>query len=288
MKVAFASCAKIQDFPEQPAWQQIEDEQPDYLLLLGDNVYGSNNKRDIGELRQRYEEQFDEPNFRSLVGNPQVKVHAIWDDHDFGTENEHGAEFDDEDYKTQAKDLFFEFMLFGQRDSAEASEIYHAFEDEAADVKFIMLDNRLYSQEGGAANTLLGEKQEAWFEEQLDQSQREITLVCAGLTLEGTKPVHEKWRDYKAYYDNITQAFREKGKVLFLSGDVHENAFVDHGGFFEAISSAVGRGGLIDTEIRNNYGIVEVNDESVDIRLCGVRDDDKINTSIDRATWTLR
>lgn len=39
MKVAFASCARIQDLALQPACDDIRECQPDVLLLLGDTVY---------------------------------------------------------------------------------------------------------------------------------------------------------------------------------------------------------------------------------------------------------
>jgi hypothetical protein len=38
MKIALASCAKIQKRPNQPAWKTIERKNPGLLLLLGDNV----------------------------------------------------------------------------------------------------------------------------------------------------------------------------------------------------------------------------------------------------------
>lgn len=38
MKLAAASCAKIQDIDPRLAWAEIQQERPDVLLLLGDNV----------------------------------------------------------------------------------------------------------------------------------------------------------------------------------------------------------------------------------------------------------
>ncbi len=284
MKVAFASCAKIQDYPDQPAWKRIEDEEPDYLLLLGDNVYAPNKGLHLDQLRARYAEQFDEPNFKSLVNNPKIKVHAIWDDHDFGSNNCHGAEIDDDAYKAGAKALFFKYMLFGERDPATATTVYHAFEDADADVKFIMLDTRMYRQKPGPSNSILGKDQEDWFEAELNGSTRDITVVCSGSVL--AKGGDEQWQQYEKYYEKIVKAFKAKGKVLFLAGDIHRNAFNKHDGFFEAISSAVARGSVINPAIRNNYGIIEFKDDAVDIRFRGERAKDTFDVSIDRASWT--
>lgn len=39
MKLAVASCAKLQQTNPQPVWAEILMEQPDVLLLIGDNIY---------------------------------------------------------------------------------------------------------------------------------------------------------------------------------------------------------------------------------------------------------
>ena len=39
MKIAFTSCCNIKQYPEQNWWNDISDQNPDYLLLLGDNIY---------------------------------------------------------------------------------------------------------------------------------------------------------------------------------------------------------------------------------------------------------
>ena len=289
MKVAFASCAKIQWFPDQPAWGKIEAENPDYLLLLGDNVYAPNNHLDLAELEQRYKEQAEEPHFKQLVANPSVKVHAIWDDHDFGEDNMLGAELDDGAYKNAARDLFFDNMLFGQRDRTKVKEVYHAFEDEATDVKFIMLDVRLYRQSPGRAKTILGKDQEDWLEMQLSESNHEITVICSGSNLQGRRQV-QPWEKYTEYYERFTGMLKEKGKCLFLSGDIHKNAFNRHDGFFEAISSGVGRSGVWvsdPSQNRHNYGMIEFGGDTVEFGFRGVRSRDRFEVTIDRNSWEI-
>ena len=39
MKIAAASCTKLADDPDQVVWTLIRREQPDVLVLMGDNVY---------------------------------------------------------------------------------------------------------------------------------------------------------------------------------------------------------------------------------------------------------
>lgn len=90
MKITFASCAKIQDRPEQPAWKDIENAKPDHLLLLGDNIYAPFSGWHHQEMKKRYDEQFSEANFKSLID--KIPYNAIWDDHDFGPNNANGAD----------------------------------------------------------------------------------------------------------------------------------------------------------------------------------------------------
>jgi len=39
MKIAFTSCTRYEAFKHQPHWQFISGLEPDYLFLLGDNIY---------------------------------------------------------------------------------------------------------------------------------------------------------------------------------------------------------------------------------------------------------
>ncbi len=92
-RIAIASCCKIQNVGDQPVWSEIEEHDPDLLLLLGDNVYMPNSRWDHGFMEQRYKEQFAEPHFASLI--QKVPFLATWDDHDFGINDSRGAYISD-------------------------------------------------------------------------------------------------------------------------------------------------------------------------------------------------
>ena len=100
MKVAAASCAKVQSLPSQPAWAEIQAEQPDVLLLLGDNIYldrdGHTESDALAtELRSLYLRQFAQPEFAALVADMKrraCRVVAIYDDHDFLGNNRYGGD----------------------------------------------------------------------------------------------------------------------------------------------------------------------------------------------------
>ena len=270
MKIAFASCSKIQNQKIQPAWKAIEDESPDHLLLIGDNVYSPWWRWSHRKMNKRYQQQFQETHFRSLI--QKVPFNATWDDHDFGPNDKKGAHTSKK-RKNKSRELFHRYMNC----STNLPHVYHSFE--VGDVRIIMLDIRYYREKPHLKRnaTILGAVQERWLEQELNHSKR-YTIVCSGSCLtNGT----EKLEKYDDYYPKLRSMLRDKGRTLFLSGDIHENDFVDHEGFYEATSSGVGRDNL------NNYGIINLEDNRVDITLRGSRQRDNIKIAIDGNSWSL-
>ena len=149
MKIAFVSCSKIQRLNVQPAWAAIKNEEPDHLLLLGDNVYSPPLSWSHKKMEKRYKEQFAESNFNTLIQD--VPFNAIWDDHDFGPNNTKGAHIPLRK-KIKSRDLFHKYM----KCSTNLPHVYHSFE--IGDVKVIMLDTRYYREKPRARDeaTILG------------------------------------------------------------------------------------------------------------------------------------
>lgn len=273
MRIALASCSKIHRQRTQPAWKRIEREGPDLLLLLGDNVYGGSlslswqkfHKR----IEHRYQLQFAQKHFKRLLA--RVPMHAIWDDHDFGKgDNARGALIKTV-HKERSRELFHRYM----NSSNNMPEVYHAFDQ--GDARIIMLDVRYYRDAPSPTASILGQQQEAWLERELEHD-RKYTVICSGtcLTRGG-----ERWSNYRDYYERFCDLARQKGRVVFLSGNIHKNRFVQHDGFFEVISSGVGRGK------RDNYGIVDLRDKVVTVKLRGNRKSDNDDVVIDVDAWRV-
>lgn len=121
MKIAFTACMDAERMREQPVWDRIRGEQPDVLMLLGDQVYmdwgdlGASGWRTAirrepvkgleafaVELHRRYALQWEVASFRALVtgfagrADPS-RLLVTWDDHDYAWNNSLG--FDGEDEK---------------------------------------------------------------------------------------------------------------------------------------------------------------------------------------------
>ena len=100
MKLALASCAKLQSTNPQPVWAEIQTERPDARLLLGDTVYLNHDRHDdpaaLGaELRALYAAQLAKPNFAHLLNDLRARgaqVLAIYDDHEFLGNNRYAGD----------------------------------------------------------------------------------------------------------------------------------------------------------------------------------------------------
>lgn len=284
--IAFSSCCKIQRRREQIAWKWIEEDRPDLLLLLGDNVYARNSGWDIDYLREKYESQAAVPNFKNLTAN--VDMLATWDDHDLGPDNAKGATADAQKIgksgkqrRDEARDLLLEFLpanvSIPENLSQPIGEIYCRYTIDG--IRVIMLDTRYYREDAKEYPNaqLLGPIQETWLWNELNSAAQDgslATIVCAGSTIDmGSKP-SESISDYSRFYEEFTKRFRECPNPIFLSGDIHQNNIRVHDGFLEITSSGVAqrrRYGLFDAKTKNlnNRGILYVHEDHIRVRLRG-------------------
>jgi alkaline phosphatase D len=287
-KIALASCCKYRMQKEQPAWAAIEAERPDLLLLLGDNVYMIQREWDHADLEEQYQLQFSEPHFKSLIS--KVPFMATWDDHDFGTNDSRGALVEDWKRK-KSRDLFHKYMKGAIHHNRPEVYTSHVVDD----IKIIMLDVRYYREAAHPKRpsaTLLGKKQEEWLFSEL-QHDKQYTLIGSGTPLTGGG-TNETWESYTNFYNAFRQQMAKVKRVLFLSGDIHRNKFVDHGDFFEVTTSGVARyeakgqwpnqtyGKPLD-----NYGMLNITKSAVRVSLQGRRKVDQFEGSIKSSSWTL-
>jgi len=238
-RILFGSCAN-QDKP-QPIWNPINTLNPDLFIFLGDNIYADT--RDMNVMAAKYKKFGEVSGFQKLVS--KTSVIATWDDHDYG-ENDAGFEYPQ---KEKAKELFFNFWNEPADSSRRRSDdgIYESYEygPENERVQIILLDlrwNRTPIHHVNAAEarrrdqmafgpyipskdpsaTLLGEKQWAWLEKQLNKPAK-IRIIGSSLQFLSTFPGWEAWslfpNERKRMINLITKT-RAEG-VLFISGDTH-------------------------------------------------------------------
>ena len=119
-RIAFGSCADQAD--PQPIWDAILAYRPELFIFTGDNVYGDFRTADASHLKQAYASAAD---IRGYARLRETTPHlAIWDDHDYGS-NDGGGDFP---HKAVSKDLFLDFWKVPDADIRRTREgLYDAY-----------------------------------------------------------------------------------------------------------------------------------------------------------------
>lgn len=235
MKIIFTSCTRYEAFKEQKEWAEISAQNPDYLFLLGDNIYmdyglpffssepiGSPEEFTHEEfakvMEAKYDNQFNRvPEFKELVQKMRQKngFFAIWDDHDFAWDNAKGANVPCEK-KDISRALFHKYTNC----STNMPHVYYHVDTPFA--RIIFLDNRTDAEVKGKSNKILSDEQFDFIESKMNHD-LQYTLICGGLTLtEGS----ENWTNYPSQLQKLCRLIETKKNVLFLGGDIHKNKFV--------------------------------------------------------------
>ena len=306
-RVAFGSCAK-QSKP-QPVWRAIGAAKPDLFLFLGDNLYAD--ARDEATLRQRYAEFMAvEPLQAFRRATPHL---AIWDDHDFGDDDE-GADYP---LKQLSQQLFCD--AWGEpadsprrrADGIYTSQVFEAF---GRRIQVILPDLRFnrtmlttdpslkssyaamvlraklsgqpmtgwYVPDPRPEATILGEAQWQWLEAQL-RVPADVRLIGSSVQFAAEGSGWECWANFPRERARLIELIRTTGAqgVVFLSGDMHyaelSSVEVD-GGYplWDATSSGLTEVWDIPTPNRNRRSAVmaEVNFGMVDIEPVTEGEDD--------------
>jgi len=231
-RIAFGSC--LGQDGVQPIWQHVLAHKPDVFVLLGDNVYADTT--DATELRAAYVKLGAQPGYQSLRAS--TRVLATWDDHDYG-QNDAGAEYP---LKEESKQIFLDFFEV-PRDSPRRKRdgVYHAevIGPPGRRVQIILLDTRYnrsplvwqadasdqvdggrYLRNSDPGATVLGAKQWAWLEQQL-QVPAQVRIIASSIQVVDEDTTGETWANFPLERKRLfTLLWRATGSV-FISGDRH-------------------------------------------------------------------
>jgi alkaline phosphatase D len=242
-RVALMSCMNDSKGAMNEMWSVAEKAELDYLLFIGDNVYGDFLfLHGPNYLWSRYvETRSNIPFYHWKELKPVI---AVWDDHDFGKNNSDGKY----KYKNHAYQIFQTF--FAQEPDGKSlfrgwgnSTFFQAF-----DQNFAFFDSRYYralpNPDGDPA--FLGREQIDWMSKAMRNRPRP-TWVLQGSPMFGRR---EKQASYEYHAPRELEYFVDelralKSPVIFGGGDLHftEISKVDKNllgyGTFELISSCM-------------------------------------------------
>lgn len=235
-RIAFGSCYR--QGKAAPIWSAIQSQQPNTLMLLGDNVYADSEEPDL--IRAAWEALEADAGFAAI--RAQTRFLATWDDHDFG-QDDGGADFP---ARVASQHAFLDFLGVGKDDPRrDRSGVYHSEIHGAPGrrVQFILLDTRYsrspqkrfgpnepqppglpgrYQAQDTEEVRILSEEQWQWLEAQL-QEPAEVRLIGTSIQALAQDHAWESWSRFpreRARLLALLSRTRASG-VLLMSGDRH-------------------------------------------------------------------
>ena len=218
--LAFGGCSGF--VPEyEKTWNLIADHEPRATLLLGDNVYIDDPEEVEWTGSYCYSRRHSRPEWKKLIA--RSSIHAIYDDHDFGTDD--CIPGDSVNLPEWKKSVFANFrnnwnnppMGGGQ----ENPGCWHTFS--LGKVQVIMLDCRYYRDLH--EKSMLGSVQKKWLKNTLRESSATFKVIASSVPFsEGVKPgSKDPWDGYASEREEIF-SFIENQKiegVFLIAADRH-------------------------------------------------------------------
>jgi alkaline phosphatase D len=236
-KVGVASCMNGATATSQPSWdimhEQLNTGEPNIQLLVGDNMYTTQNPPSKDHYWFKYFEQREVEQFANVFR--AFPTFAVWDDHDYGPNDEDGTFAQKDVARAAYADLYPHPPFAGEG-------INHTFG--WGGVKFFMMDDRWgrdcpRNPPAGHTPQMYGAAQFQWLKDELRASDATFKVIVNGSTL-----TNNCWGAQKqALFDFITH--NKIGGVLFVTGDIHKSLVTPRnpaGGYtlYELTSSGIG------------------------------------------------
>ncbi len=213
-------------------WNTIGAYDPDMLLLLGDNVYIDHPKSPAMQ-RYCYYRRQSRPEFRRLIA--RTPVYAIWDDHDFGTNDcTGGPDIDKPAWKRPVWELFRDNWVNPPYGGGEKNPGCY-FDFYYGDVHFILLDGRFYRTGRGKPDaTMLGPVQKKWLLDTVKASRGTFKVLISPVpwvfTAKGNS--NDTWNGFRNERNEIFGflADHKIDGVVLISADRHRSDLwkIDH------------------------------------------------------------
>ena len=207
-------------------WNTIAAHNPLAFLLLGDNVYIDNPTRPAVQQYCYYRRQ-SRPEFRNFAAS--TAIYAIWDDHDFTTNDGWGGpEIREPEWKIPVWHTFINNWNNPYYGGGSEDKPGCWFDFSINGVDFFMLDCRYYRMKPKGENpSMLGEVQKKWLFKKLKASTGTFKVIASSVPWAfGTKPgSRDPWQGYKKEREDIF-FFLEENKidgVILLSADRHRS-----------------------------------------------------------------
>jgi prolyl oligopeptidase len=172
-QMAFASCGRTGS--TRDVYDRIREHHPLFYMIMGDLHYQDIRTNRPALFRAAYEAVLASPQQADLYRS--VPIVYMWDDHDYGGNNANRKSSS----HNAARGTYDEYVPhYPFVDSSRDEPIYQSFS--VGRVKFIITDLRSDRDDpkdkDDATKSMLGEKQKAWFKQELSAANGKYPLIC--------------------------------------------------------------------------------------------------------------
>ena len=262
LKLAVVSCMNDGFEKEFNIWNTLAQKNPEYLLMIGDNVYANR-----------------EPNGAPLSSTPEniwrrytdirltlpfyfqeklIPVHAVWDDNDYGPKDANESF----QYKEESKEIFEAFFAQDMSDEIYSKGFGVGGLLSLGDFNLYFLDSR-YFRSASKEGKHLGADQYQWLMKSLKEESQPSFIIKGDQFFGG----YHEYDSYEANHPNDFTLFVSDLKNLgtpfiFLSGDRHMSEVMQFPRSlfglpsFEITSSPMHGRVFDDTGIKNPWRVV--------------------------------
>ena len=268
IRIIFGSCSNQNKTMKH--WEYINSFNPNYLILLGDNVYGDFNTSQAKNLKNAYSKLNKNKYFYKLRRNSIIL--PIWDDHDFG-KNDGSKNWI---YKDQSKKIFLDFFNVNSNDKRRVREgVYFSYNfGSRIKVKVLGLDTRYfkdefkknknknidkkYTPDNSLDKTILGKAQWKWLGNEI-KDDYDVLLIMSSIQVLPKDHGWEKWYNFPHERKKLLNLINRNKKItIILSGDRHIGGFYKYNEYiYEVTSSSLNQKTFNSLE-KDEYTIGEV------------------------------
>ena len=184
----------------------------DFMLWMGDNVYYLGKEWESAQkMHKKNIKMRLKPHLNAFLKScPQ---YAVWDDHDFGENNDNGSN----DFKFESLKIFKQYWANPYYGTDSTPGVFTHFSHSDAD--FFLLDSRYHAND----SSMLGQSQSKWLKDKLKASDANFKFIVSGTQILADNPGGEDLGDFGTAKNELLN-FIEKEKIsgiIFLSGDRH-------------------------------------------------------------------
>ncbi len=221
LKLALLSCMDDKFEDKFKIWTQLQEKNPEYVLMVGDNFYADRGPSGLPLITtpetiwRRYID--GRLTFPFYFQEKLIPVHALWDDHDYGR-NDGNEDFE---HKDSAKEVFDAFFAQALSDEVYSKGFGVGGLLSMGDFNLYFLDGRSF-RSASKDGKHLGNEQKSWLLKSLKDESQPSFIIKGDQFFGGYHAFQSFEGNHPEDFTKFVTDLRALGTpFIFLSGDRH-------------------------------------------------------------------